>query len=115
MHHWGFKELEVGLGYNIEREPDNPKDSNAIVIKFEGRKMAYLKKDNAFIVSRMIKNNISTVIRLKPKENPVVKDRRVGPQQRCTVGFKVQDHINLKPTTDFLDTYCINYEIKKAN
>ena len=114
MHHWGFKQLEVGLGYKIVREPENPKDCNAIAVSHDGRKMAYLKKDNAFIISRLMKMGLSNIWRLKPKDDAVVKDKRTGPQQLCTVGFKVDDNANLKPAKDLLNLYCIQYEIKQA-
>ena len=114
MHHWGFKELEVGMGYHIERGPENPKDPNAVAIVHCGRKMGYLKKDNAFIISRLLKMGFSTVARLKPKESTVVKNKRIGPQQLCAVGFKVDDHVNLTPAKDLLDLFNYQYEIKDS-
>lgn len=38
MHHWGPRQLEVGHGYQLELEPDNPKDPNAICIKSDGHR-----------------------------------------------------------------------------
>ena len=38
MHHWYRRSLTVGAGYRIEREENNPKDSNAVyALKQMGR------------------------------------------------------------------------------
>lgn len=100
MHHWGSRQLEVGMGYRVEREPENPKDPNAVAILYDGERKAYLKKNHAFLISKILKMKISNTIRLKPKEDAVVKSKNIGPQQSCTVGFKVKDDINLKPAQD---------------
>ena len=83
MHHWGGRSLTVGVGYTIEWDENNPKDPSAVCIKEDGKIKAYLKREHAFIVSTLIKRGISRVWLLKPKEEPVVKTQRVGPQQRC--------------------------------
>lgn len=67
MHHWGPKELEIGMGYILEREPNNPYDPNAVVIKVDGKKKAYLKKNNAFVISNVMKMECADIWRIKPK------------------------------------------------
>lgn len=55
MHHWGPRQLEVGLGYRVERELENPKDPNAVAILYDGERKAYLKKNHAFFNLENIK------------------------------------------------------------
>ncbi|VDI68917.1 Hypothetical predicted protein [Mytilus galloprovincialis] len=114
MHHWGHRHLEVGLGYRVKREPENPKDPNAVAILYDGERKAYLKKNHSFVITRILKMNISNVIRLKPKEDALVKNKHVGPQQLCTIGLKVNEEINLKSATDLLKLHGFQFEIKDA-
>jgi hypothetical protein len=54
-------------------------------------KKAYLKRENSFIVSKLIIRWLwwlSNYWLLKPKEDPVVRNRRTGPQQRSSIGCK---------------------------
>lgn len=59
MHHWGEKELEIGKGFIPYREIENQKDPNAIAIHVyeKCRKKGYLKRDNAFVISKIMKLN----------------------------------------------------------
>jgi hypothetical protein len=47
-----------------------------------------LKRENAFIVSKLMTMGLSNYWLLKPKEDPVVRNCRTGPQQRCSIGCK---------------------------
>ena len=47
-----------------------------------------LKRENVFIVSKLMTMGLSNYWLLKPKEDPVVRNHRTGPQQRCSIGCK---------------------------
>ncbi|CAC5359286.1 unnamed protein product [Mytilus coruscus] len=87
MHHWGHRHLEVGLGYRVKREPENPKDPNAVAILYDGERKAYLKKNHSFVITRILKMNISNVIRLKPKEDALSSYNNT-PSKDWWYGFK---------------------------
>ena len=112
MHHWGARHLHVGAGYYLKPEPNNPADKNAIAIVEEsGVVKAYLKRENAFIMSRLLIIDISPLWMLKPKEDLCVLSRRLGPQQRCNVGCKISEE-NLVQAKAFLIEQNIAFEIK---
>ena len=82
-------------------------------IKEDGKIKAYLKRlrEHAFIVSTLMKRGISRVWLLKPKEEPVVKTQRVGPQQRCNLRCKCTDQ-SLEEATTYLKRLGFSYQIK---
>lgn len=112
MHHWGEKELEVGEGFIPFRETENQKDPNAIAIYKKDKKKGYLKRDNAFVLTKIMKLNISNVWRIKPKEVPVTRDRRIGPQQLCNIGCRIDDNTDIQPAMDILKSFGWIYEVK---
>lgn len=44
---WFVHELELGCRLTLEREPNNPKDRNAIMVLHEGRHLGYVGKEKA--------------------------------------------------------------------
>lgn len=91
MHHWGGHELCVGDVYFIKDEPENTKDKNAIAIFADDElkyKRAYLSRDDASVVSQLIRENLTCgKIYLKPKSPAEKFQKRCGPKQRCNIGF----------------------------
>lgn len=112
MHHWGPKQLSVGHGYILKREPNNLKDVNAVTILFEGEPCAYLKRDSAVFISKLMDRKISTIWRLKPKEEAFTKYRRIGPQQRCNVGCVITSSESLDYAKMYLDSISVSYDVK---
>jgi len=113
MHHWGSKQLSVGAGYKLQREEENPKDPNAVCVLDGPHKKAYLKRENAFIVSKLMTMGLSNYWLLKPKEDPVVRNRRTGPQQRCSIGCKTSaSAAKLDEVASYLSKVGIIFELK---
>ena len=90
MHHFGERSLNIGRKYVSKAEPTNSNDKHAVAIYKAEQKVGYLKRDHARHISRLYKMNVVKTdpgILLKPKFEPVIRNRRVGPEQRCNVGF----------------------------
>ena len=112
MHHWGPRELAVGAGYDLIEDALNPFDKNAIAVLDGPNKKAYLKRDCAVIVKFLFGLKITQKWLLKPKESPVNLNRRVGPQQRCSIGCIVRDDQKLNAALRKLKDSCFPFEIK---
>ena len=68
MHHYGPRELRVGCGYKLQREPSNPYDCNAIAIQEQGITRAYLSRQSASkFIGIMNSGLITGSVYLKPK------------------------------------------------
>ena len=90
MHHHGPRELRVGCGYKLKREPTNSYDPNAIAVQESRVTRAYLTRDCASRLSKILDSVLPVgPIYLKPKFPAEVRSRR--PQQYCNVGFRVKD------------------------
>lgn len=89
MHHFGKKYLDVGQKYFLKPEPSNEFDRNAIAVYRDDRKVGYLKRSHAKYVSNLFKECLVNDYKmlLKPKFEPVVRQQKVGPEQRCNIGF----------------------------
>lgn len=113
MHHWGDRSLAVGERYSLEREHDNPRDVNAVCISDKKKsKRAYLKREHAYVIARLMRMCISDLWLLKPKQEPEVRDKRFGPQQRCNVGCLIKDSDKTKAATEFLHIMGMDFEVK---
>ena len=55
-------QLSVGAGYKLQREEENPKDPNAVCVLDGPHKKAYLKRENAFIVSKLMTGIIKLLV-----------------------------------------------------
>ncbi|KAK3108578.1 hypothetical protein FSP39_011121 [Pinctada imbricata] len=113
MHHWGPRELVVGAGYRIERDERNVKDPNAVKVMEGPNVKAYLKRNNALVVSRLLHLGLSSKWLLKPKETALVRDRRTGPQQLCNIGCKLQSNENLESAKTLLLESGLTFELKQ--
>lgn len=79
MHHHGHRQLANGEGYQLKFEANNPYDVNAIAVIDHGRTFAYLKRDNAFVVAKLIREKHATdILYLKLKEEPVVLSKTMS-------------------------------------
>ena len=86
----GIRELRVGCGYKLKREPTNSYDPNMIAIHENGVTRAYLTRDCASRLSKILYSVLPVgSIYLKPKFPAKVRSWR--PQQYCNVGFRVKD------------------------
>ena len=113
MHHHGARQLAVGEGYSLQPEPDNKFDKYAVRITDGGIARAYLKKDNAQIISKLFEVGVGAIWKLKPKEDPVVKEYRTGPQQRCNLGCRCRSEHLLEVACPLLKTNNIEHEVKE--
>ena len=88
MHHFGKRSLDIGDKYFLKHEPTNSYDKNAVAIYKDDQKVGYLRREHAKFISCLYNEKLveSTVL-LKPKFEPVVRNHRLGPEQRCNVGF----------------------------
>ena len=111
MHHWGPKQLVVGAGYHLEREIDNHRDPNAVCIYDGPNRKANLIREDAFVISKIIDLGLSRKWLLKPKEDATVKNRRTGPQQRCSICCKTSSN-SLDQAIKYLSDYGFSFEIK---
>ena len=111
MHHWGGRSLNVGSGYRIEMDENNPKDPYAVCIKEDGKIKAYIKKEDVFTINKIMRMGLSNFWLLKPKEDPVVKSRRVGPQQKCNIGCRCSEE-KMSAAIAYLKTVSFSYIVK---
>ena len=111
MHHWGSRQLAVGAGYKLCRESNNPKDANAVCVLDGPNKKAYMKREDAQIISKIIDLGLSNNWLLKPKEDAIVKQRRTGPQQRCSIGCKTSS-VEIDNATNHLRKHGVFFELK---
>lgn len=90
MHHYGPRELRVGCGYRLKREPTNQYDNNAIAVQENGITRAYLTRQSAAKLSKIMDSGLpSGSVYLKPKFPAEIRSRR--PEQFCNVGFRVKE------------------------
>ncbi len=92
MHHYGRRELELQGTYRAEMECNNQHDPFAISVHDGSRKVGNLKRDAAkFVNEVMQQNKAKSKYFLRPVDVPIVKNRRIGPQQNCAIAFKCDD------------------------
>lgn len=93
MHHWGRRELEVGVVYYCKREPSNPYDRNAVGVFSDitlQSTAGYLRKEDAAALNKVLEFADRNVF-LKAKMSAAKFSPRKGPMQLCNIGFKCQD------------------------
>lgn len=89
MHHYGHRELVVGEIYQLNAEPTNPYDHNAIAIYDSSRKVGNLKKASASAISDVYKLNLADLnFEYKPLSSPQCSNKRTGPEQNGIATFK---------------------------
>jgi hypothetical protein len=102
MHHYGRKELHVGVGYKLKREPENKYHANAVSIHDEDsdRKVGYLQRKYADKISPIRSAGLATNtgFYVKPKQQSEFKNKWVGPIQMCNLGFITNVQAVLKDT-----------------
>ena len=112
MHHYGPKQLAVGEGYQLKWEQENKYDVNAMSITDHGRVYAYLKRENAFVVAKLMKEGyVTDTCYIKPKEDPEVLNRRTGPQQRVNFGCKIRTIEKLNGARDCLSKLGVIFQV----
>ena len=113
MNHYGSRSLNVE-GYHAKHEPANDYDCNAIVITEidSKRPVAYLQRQYAAVISMIFRaKHVNDQMLLKPKFEPTFKPR-VGPSQRCNVGFYCKS-IHLQDVQRILDNSSLQYKVMK--
>ena len=93
MHHSGTKQLEVGPVYYCSKEPNNPKDQNAIAVYEDEpcrRRICYLRREDAVKLKDII-TYAKGPIYLRAKFSAEKFSRFKGPMQNCSIGFKCSD------------------------
>ena len=69
-----LESLEVGTYFDLEAEPDNPYDKDAVKLTYNGQKIGYIAKQDhlAFVTCLKLKRNIYGVITaIKTDEHPI--------------------------------------------
>ena len=93
MHHHGQRALQVAAQYCGKPEPENSFDRHAIALHAHpsDRLCAFLRRQDALFISELHRLNlIDGHILIKPKFKPVFR-ARLGPSQRCNLGFYAKD------------------------
>ena len=112
MHHYGQSNLVIDELFEFKHEPDNPYDKNAVtVLNMNGRKVAYLCKEDAACVSQLFKKGYTNQIFGKAKYPAEVRKRSKGPQQRVALGF-FSDAQNLE---DIIDIFKLTGAVVEHN
>ena len=111
MHHHGPRFLEIGDRYELLQDTHNRYDKHAIKITSDGRTFAYLNRSNARVVSELMGLGLCGLWLLKPKETPEVQSYKVGPQQRCNIGYTCKDIIAFELAKAYLDSQGLLYEV----
>ena len=92
MRHHGGRSLQVGEPYTVHHDKGNRFDSNALSIKSDdGRVKAYIKRDQAIHLLGPVISVRTRMCVLRPKAEPEFISKKVGPQQRCNVGFSMDE------------------------
>jgi hypothetical protein len=68
-----FADLRVGDVLELEREPDNPHDANAVSLSWRGHKLGYVpRRDNATLAWSLDRGDVlrARISRLGPHPNP---------------------------------------------
>ena len=92
MHHYGASELALNTSYILKWDPMCPYDlGNAIAIhNFRGEVRAYLTREDAATISQLFfANVIEGRVVGKTTVNGHVCKQELGPQQECTLVFRV--------------------------
>lgn len=90
------RHLEIGEQYLCQLEPENPYDANAVMVKDGLRTVAYLRRDSARCVSRIMNAIPKIKNSIMPEREP--KYTRKGPEQFCSavIVIKEEDFGNMK-------------------
>ena len=95
MHHWAGNQLQIGPVYYCQPEPNNVYDANAVAIFEEkelSKKAAYLRREDAKLVKQLFcQNFITSYCYLRAKCVPEKFNKRKGPMQNVSIGFRVSD------------------------
>ena len=90
MHHYGSRQLEIGVEYTARDESSNTKDPNVIVVYEKETKVAYIKREHATVVSQLFKESvIQSKFFIKPDFESTLSI--TGSEQRCNFGFRCLD------------------------
>ena len=59
-----LSELKIGTYFDLEAEPDNPNDKDAVKLTYNGQKIGYIAKQDrlAFVTCLKLRRNIYGVI-----------------------------------------------------
>lgn len=114
MRHYGHSSLEVGKGYHLRRDDNNPHDPNAVsvVCRITGIKEASIKRDHAAIIAALYDAGLVKRHRLvlKPKNRPTFHSPRIGMAQKCTVGFYIE-YRDRQEVQHYLSSHSLNFQI----
>ena len=103
MHHYGSRQLEIGDGYTVLHETSNDKDVNALSVNKNNHIVGYVKKEQSRVLAKLFNDSlVNSRVFMKPKFEPIIRNRRKGPEQRCNMGLrcldenvnKVRDHLS---------------------
>ena len=88
MRHYGSEQLPIGDTYQLEVEPDNTEDPNAVAIRdlqFPYLKRAYLNGDWAEQIQPILKHATKTTISVLLPANFIIGDECRGLQHPCRI------------------------------
>ena len=58
MHHYGSRQLKIGVEYTARDEPSNTKYLNVMMVNKKETKVAYIKREHAAVVSQLFKESV---------------------------------------------------------
>ena len=81
--------LSVGCDYRCNTEPNNPFDKNAVAVFDGGRRVAYIRRESAFHIGKVISPVPSGSFSIRPEKEPQYTNR--GPVQFCSQIDKINE------------------------
>ena len=92
MHHWGAPELAIDVPFHLIREPHNKYDPLAIAVQDGHNTKAYIMRDDARRLSRILDSVLVLDKRayIKFHQPAQVKSHKVGPQQEGNMAFRCE-------------------------
>lgn len=87
MHHNGQTHFDIGETFKLVQKPNNNFDRNAIAVKDDNTTAANICKKEAASFACVINFNQSKLFYFKVKHKAIVRECRVDPEYKGTVGF----------------------------
>ena len=84
MHHYGRKELHVGVGYKLKREPENKYHANAVSMhdRDSDRKVGYIQRKYADKISPIMSAGLDFTSNQSSKRNSKING---WDRNRCAI------------------------------
>ena len=77
------QKLSIGCEYRCRKEPDNQFDKNAVAVYDGTRRVAYIRRENALHISKIMSAVPYISVSVRPEKEPEYSNR--GPTQFCSL------------------------------